>query len=260
MRRFLFVLGAVLGSTGGLAGQTVLAGFVREDSTERPISGVEVVIEGSARRATTDAQGKFVMGDLPRGIRTALFRSVGWRPVRIQVSLAEGDTVWTEALMLKESVRLAPLEVTAELKKAYGVRRWIRRPATNGLRPVPRLDAHSRVGASSSARPPPPGGWHHADSQGIQCICREHSSTWLLYAGHSGWPGHVQVLLAHIAGPSDEAPTGLRTGLRRLGARGHRGLSRHSGNPKRVHQRGGGLWDDRPLVPAVSRSGACWPA
>ena len=52
-----------------LSAQSVLAGRVREDSTGRPLAGVEVVIVGSERRTLTDASGRYVLNMLPDGRR-----------------------------------------------------------------------------------------------------------------------------------------------------------------------------------------------
>ncbi|MGQ0702663.1 MAG: carboxypeptidase-like regulatory domain-containing protein [Gemmatimonadales bacterium] len=76
-----------------LSGQAVLAGTVRQDSGGRPLAGVEVIPEGTNRRTTTDATGRFVLGGLPFGPRAVLFRMVGFRPVRQGVILLRGDTV-----------------------------------------------------------------------------------------------------------------------------------------------------------------------
>lgn len=124
-RSYFLVMSLALCYNSSLASQTVLAGFVREDSTDRPIQGVEIVIEGTGRRATTDALGKFVFPGLSAGVRIALFRSVGWRPVRLSVNLAEGDTVWTEATMVRALVELAPLEVTGGARRAHGLREGV---------------------------------------------------------------------------------------------------------------------------------------
>lgn len=121
MRRDLLAIAALACGPASLTAQAVLAGFVRADSTELPIAGVEVLIEGLGRSALTDARGKFVLSGLPLGARTAVFRSVGWRPVRLRVNLVEGDTVWTEAAMIKELVQLTPI-VVSEAKPAYGMR------------------------------------------------------------------------------------------------------------------------------------------
>src|SRR5687767_2396658 len=76
-----------------LAAQSVLAGRVREDSTGRPLAGVEVVLMGSERRTLTDASGRYVLNMLPDGRRQVLFRSVGFRPVQEWVVLGRVDTV-----------------------------------------------------------------------------------------------------------------------------------------------------------------------
>jgi len=99
------------GST--LAGQA-LTGSVRQDSTGRPLAGVEVLLEGSQQQTVTDAAGRYLLGALPRGNHVILFRSVGYRPVRIRVRLTEGDTARADASMVREGAQqLDPVEVKA---------------------------------------------------------------------------------------------------------------------------------------------------
>jgi hypothetical protein len=87
---------------------------VRQDSTGRPLAGVEVLLEGKERQTVTDAAGRYLLGALPRGNHVILFRSVGYRPVRIRVRLAEGDTVRADASMVREGAQqLDPVEVKA---------------------------------------------------------------------------------------------------------------------------------------------------
>ena len=104
-----------------LSAQSVLAGRVREDSTGRPLAGVEVVIVGSERRTLTDASGRYVLNMLPDGRRQVLFRSVGFRPVQEWVVLGRVDTVWANPMLVAQTVRLDPLVVTAAPKAHRGI-------------------------------------------------------------------------------------------------------------------------------------------
>jgi hypothetical protein len=96
-----------------LSAQAVLAGTVRADSTGAPIAGVEIVVEGTAFRATTGPNGRYVIGGLTPGNRTVLFRSVGYHPVRTPVLLVQADTTFANALMVPGEVILPPIEVRA---------------------------------------------------------------------------------------------------------------------------------------------------
>ena len=104
-----------------LQAQSVLAGRVREDSTGRPLAGVEVVVVGSERRTLTDASGRYVLNFLPEGRRQVLFRSVGFRPVQEWVLLGRVDTVWANPMLVAQTVRLDPLEVTAAPRAPRGI-------------------------------------------------------------------------------------------------------------------------------------------
>jgi hypothetical protein len=118
----LLVIAKLVTGAAGLEAQAALRGIVRQDSTGRPLAGVEVLLEGTERLVTTNAAGRFELGALPRGYRIALFRAVGFRPVRLAVNLVEGDTVWTEATLVPASAQeLEPLEVTAEAKRPRGL-------------------------------------------------------------------------------------------------------------------------------------------
>jgi hypothetical protein len=102
---------------GALCAQ-VLAGVVREDSTGRPVVGVEVTIEGKANRATTDSAGRYSFG-APSGVQIVLFRAPGYRPIRMRVSM-KGDTVQADASLLRagQATQLDPVQVKAPTRVA----------------------------------------------------------------------------------------------------------------------------------------------
>jgi len=112
-----------LSSTSALVAQTVLTGTVREDSTGRPLGGVEVLVTGSARRAITDAAGRYSLEGLPNGRRIALFRFLGYRPMKEWVLLENTDTVWANVSMVRQTVQLDPITVTAAPAQPRGIGR-----------------------------------------------------------------------------------------------------------------------------------------
>ena len=104
-----------------LAAQAVMIGTVRDDSTGRPMAGVEVLIERTRRLTVTDAEGRYVLEEVPTGARIALFRLFGFRPVRLRLQIARGDTVKADATMIRESAQpLAPVEVTGATPRGIG--------------------------------------------------------------------------------------------------------------------------------------------
>jgi len=114
MSRIACLTAGLLVSGSSVGAQSVLAGRVREDSTGRPLAGVEVVIMGSDRRTITDASGRYVLNMLPDGRRQVLFRSVGFRPVQEWVVLGRVDTVWANPMLVAQTVQLDPITVTAK--------------------------------------------------------------------------------------------------------------------------------------------------
>jgi hypothetical protein len=107
------LLGLAL-SVAPLAGHpAVLVGVVRDDSTGKPLSGAEVLIEGVGRRATTDVDGRFAFGELPPGLRTLLARQIGFHPLGVVIHLGLRDTTRVEVRLAAMTVQLAPIEVTA---------------------------------------------------------------------------------------------------------------------------------------------------
>ena len=106
-----------------LAAQSVMSGTVREDGSGKPLAGVEVLIEGSKRKTETDESGRYAL-EASSGNRVALFRFVGFNPVRLRVLIAKDDTTWANAQMVREAAqRLEPLEVAGEVKKPRGIGR-----------------------------------------------------------------------------------------------------------------------------------------
>jgi hypothetical protein len=103
--------------------QAVLRGVVNDTSGRHPLEGVEVVLEGSARRTATNASGQFLLDSLPPGSQYFVIRSIGYGPVRFKVKLKKADTVRVEARLVPEGVRLDPVVVVAAPKgpKGYGV-------------------------------------------------------------------------------------------------------------------------------------------
>jgi len=123
VRRSLQVLGFLLGSFSSLSGQAVLTGLVREDATGRLLSGVEILVEGSSRSTVSDKAGEYAFKSVPKGYQVVLFRSVGFRPVRIGVELGEGAVSRLDAILVPFAVRLDPLVVAAETKQPHGMGR-----------------------------------------------------------------------------------------------------------------------------------------
>jgi len=72
-------------------GGATLAGVVT-NSGGHPVEGAQVVIDGSALSAVTDARGAFSLTGLPDGTRTAEARALGYAPSRVTVEPSRSET------------------------------------------------------------------------------------------------------------------------------------------------------------------------
>lgn len=110
----LYLLMAAAPAGASAHAQALLQGTVREDSTARPLGAVEVLILGTSHRATTNADGRYLLAGLPSGLYQVLFRGVGHLAERIDVRLVDGETTRANATLMRADVVLAPIEVTGE--------------------------------------------------------------------------------------------------------------------------------------------------
>jgi len=86
--------------------QSVITGIVREDSTGRPLSGVEVSVEGSKQSVRTDSAGRFAV-TVPSGMPLATFRLLGYESSRQRI-IAKRDTVHADVSLVRNAATELP--------------------------------------------------------------------------------------------------------------------------------------------------------
>jgi len=111
LRPAAVLLLAVLLLPPPLAGQVTFTGRVIEDGSDRPLQGVQVMIEGTRREATTDAQGRFRL-DAPTGNRVALFRLIGYQPFRLRLQLLRTDSTTAVVQLVRQQAQMLDSIVT----------------------------------------------------------------------------------------------------------------------------------------------------
>jgi hypothetical protein len=121
LTRHVVSLFFALAAPGMLAAQGAVTGTVREDGSNRPLAGVEVLLEGSKKVTQTNEAGQFTLTDLPTGNKVVLFRSIGFRPSRVRVIVRKNETVTADAILVSEGVRLDPLVVTGRPDAPRGI-------------------------------------------------------------------------------------------------------------------------------------------
>ncbi len=112
-----------LGLASQLRAQAALAGVIRHDATRAPLSGVEVVAEGTDRRVLTGRDGRYLLDRLPAGRRTVVIRMIGYLPVHAEVFMAMGDTVHLDAAMVPSVAVLEEIDVTGRSMRGVGMGR-----------------------------------------------------------------------------------------------------------------------------------------
>src|SRR2546427_3792814 len=102
---------ALLGSTSRLAAQGgVIRGRVT-DSTGAALGRVSVTIEALGARATTDDHGNYELRSVPAGSHTVRVRLLGYVPLLVRVSVAEGQPTRQDFSLRTQPIALAPIDV-----------------------------------------------------------------------------------------------------------------------------------------------------
>jgi len=76
-----------------VAAQQPVGGQIVEASTQRPVAGAQVVVEGTDRGTVTDNRGRFLIPDLPEGNVTLRVHMIGYREVTRTVPTGVTDLV-----------------------------------------------------------------------------------------------------------------------------------------------------------------------
>src|SRR2546430_7845561 len=102
---------ALIATTSRLAAQ---GGFIRgrvTDSTGAALGRVSVTIEALGARATTDDHGNYELRSVPAGSHTVRVRLLGYVPLLVRVSVAEGQPTRQDFSLRTQPIALAPIDV-----------------------------------------------------------------------------------------------------------------------------------------------------
>src|SRR5438552_17664999 len=99
---------ALLGSTSRLAAQGGVNRGRVTDSTGAALGRVSVTIEALGARATTDDHGNYELRSVPAGSHTVRVRLLGYVPLLVRVSVAEGQPTRQDFSLRTQPIALAP--------------------------------------------------------------------------------------------------------------------------------------------------------
>lgn len=91
-----------------------ISGVVRDNATGETMPGVNVVIEGTLRGASTDAEGRFTIPSVTPGNVNMVFTFISYKPLRMEgVIVRSGSVTAIDAVMEDQSVELDDIVVVA---------------------------------------------------------------------------------------------------------------------------------------------------
>ncbi len=100
-------------STGQIRGQVT-------DDRHQPLVGVSVYIPHTPYGSMTDAEGLFILKNIPPGTYTVVVELLGYRPDSVQVTVRAGQTVTIGPIRLQEQpLQTNPVVVTATRHEAH---------------------------------------------------------------------------------------------------------------------------------------------
>ena len=112
------------------AGSGSIAGRVVSGRDHKPLAGVQVDVQGTDRRAVTDAQGAYAFGGVPPGAYTIEGRTPDGREAETRVSVAPGATAQAEINTAAYGRALDELVVMAQ-RTPVAVARLVQKEAPN---------------------------------------------------------------------------------------------------------------------------------
>lgn len=125
------------------AGQpATISGQLRQSGSLKPVAGAAIIVEGTTLQATSDADGRFAIANVPAGAHHLIIAATGFMPLRVDVSvgatppppldvLLDTQVHYTEVVSVSPTVRdqfesyqptsvLAGQELTKELASTLG--------------------------------------------------------------------------------------------------------------------------------------------
>lgn len=87
-----------------------IAGSVKEASG--PLPGVNVYLENTKLGAATDAEGMYLINNVPAGTYTIVASSVGYKTVKAEVTVKEGETVTQDFTLVEDPLLMDAVVVT----------------------------------------------------------------------------------------------------------------------------------------------------
>ncbi|HEU5185852.1 MAG TPA: carboxypeptidase regulatory-like domain-containing protein, partial [Gemmatimonadaceae bacterium] len=114
MGAFPALLAAQTPGTGVVAGR-VMTGS--DTGLATPARGATVLIVGTALRAMTDTDGRFLLGGVPAGPAILRVLLLGYRAADRAIELLPGDTARVELILQPEARVLSPVRVEASLSR-----------------------------------------------------------------------------------------------------------------------------------------------
>ena len=108
----LMVLVAVLPGGFALGQSASISGRVTDAADGSPLAGANVAILGTGLGTATDADGQYLLGNVPPGTHTVRVSFTGYQPQQLELTLASGDSYNFDAALIA-GIDLDPIQVTA---------------------------------------------------------------------------------------------------------------------------------------------------
>src|SRR5690606_3403909 len=87
--------------------QGTISGTVRSSETGEPLSGVQVVLDGTNRGTLSASNGSYSLADVPVGTYTIVARMLGYREVRqTDVQVVSGQAINVNILLTPAALSL----------------------------------------------------------------------------------------------------------------------------------------------------------
>jgi TonB-linked SusC/RagA family outer membrane protein len=107
------LLALMLPARGMAQGPGMVQGTVVDAATQRPLSGVQVMVSGTGLAVVTGADGRFQIGNVPGGAQVLRAELIGYASAEQRITVTPGAPVLVSLVLAQEAVQLEELVVTA---------------------------------------------------------------------------------------------------------------------------------------------------